>query len=96
MALSVKAEGGGSSFRVHVAPRASKSQIAGVHNDALKIRLAAPPVDGAANDELVKYLAKHFGVPRSAVAIISGHASRNKLVRIQGVAPGDVLAAAKA
>lgn len=96
MAFEVKADAGGARFRVHVAPRASRSRIAGVHNDALKIRLAAPPVDGAANGELVNFLAKYFGAPRSAVTIISGHASKNKMVRIAGVAAADVLRAAGA
>lgn len=71
-------------FTVRVVPRASKSEIVGTHNDALKIRLAAPPVDGAANEELIKTLAKYFEVQRSAVEIVSGATSKTKQVRIVG------------
>ena len=67
---------------VRVVPRASKSQIAGIHEDVLKVRIASPPVDGAANAELLKLLAKHFGTARSAVEIVSGETSKSKRVRI--------------
>jgi hypothetical protein len=60
--------------------------VAGRHGDALKIRLAAPPVDGAANDELVRFLAARLNVPRSAVAITAGRVGRRKTVKIAGVA----------
>ena len=70
---------------VHVQPKASRSEIAGLHGDALKVRLAAPPVDGAANEELIRVIAKWAGVPRSAVALVSGHTSRRKVVQIDGV-----------
>jgi uncharacterized protein (TIGR00251 family) len=72
-------------FRVQVVPRASRSEVVGEHNGALRVRLAAPPVDGAANDELVKVLAKTFKVPRSSVTISGGHSSRLKQVSIDGV-----------
>ena len=67
---------------VRVVPRASRSEIVGLHGRALKIRIASPPVDGAANEELVRMLAKTLRVPRSAVAVASGEASRSKRVRI--------------
>jgi uncharacterized protein (TIGR00251 family) len=67
-----------------VQPRASRSEIVGPHGDALKVRLAAAPVDGAANEELVRLLAKEYGVPKSAVEIVGGFASRRKMVRIRG------------
>lgn len=72
---------------VHVQPRASRTEIAGRHGDALKIRLAAPPADGAANRELVRFLAAQLGVPRRAVVILSGETSRRKVVAVQGAAP---------
>lgn len=72
-------------FRVQVVPRASRSEIVGEHNGALRVRLAAPPVDGAANEELIHILAKSFKVPRSAVTIVSGHTGRLKQVSIDGV-----------
>ncbi len=71
-------------FTVRVVPRASKSEIVGAHGGALKIRLAAPPVDGAANEELIKLLAKYFEVQRSAVEIVSGTTAKLKQVRIVG------------
>jgi uncharacterized protein (TIGR00251 family) len=72
-------------LRILVQPRASRSEIVGPHGDALKVRLAAPPVDGAANEELIRLLAREYRVPRSAVSIISGHGSRRKVVEIAGV-----------
>lgn len=71
-------------FRVQVVPRASRSEVAGEHNGALRIRVAAPPVDGAANKEVIQLLAKSFKVSRSAVRILSGHNGRTKQVSIEG------------
>ncbi len=71
-------------FAVRVIPRASRSEIAGEHDGALKIRLAAPPVDGAANEELIRTLARAFRVPVRNVEISSGHHSKTKRVRIIG------------
>ena len=59
-------------FKVQVVPRASRSEIVGEHNGALRVRIAAPPVDGAANEELVRLLARALRVPRSAVEITRG------------------------
>src|SRR5262245_16987693 len=73
------------SFAVRVQPRASKSGVIGEHDGALKIRLAAPPVDGEANEELVRLLAKLFDAPRNRVAILSGQTSKNKIVRVSGI-----------
>ena len=70
---------------VRVIPRAGKSGVAGTRGDALLVRLNAPPVDGAANAELIDVLADVLGVPRRAVSIVSGERSRQKRVRIEGV-----------
>lgn len=70
---------------MHVVPRARASAVAGRHGDALKIRLAAPPAGGAANRELVRFLAECLGVARSAVVIAAGHAGRRKTVTIAGM-----------
>ena len=75
-------EGNAIVFRVQVVPRASRSEIVGEHNGSLRVRIAAPPVDGAANDELIAVLAKKVKVPRSAVTITSGKSARLKQVRI--------------
>ncbi len=77
-------------FAVRVIPRASTTAIAGEHGGALKIRIAAPPVDGAANAELVRFLAKTFKVSRSDIEIVSGSNSKNKIIRIRD-ADGAVL-----
>ena len=69
-------------FTVRVVPRASKSEIVGAHGETLKMRIAAPPVDGAANEELIKTLAKYFEVPRSSIEIVNGATSKTKQVRI--------------
>jgi uncharacterized protein (TIGR00251 family) len=72
-------------FTVRVVPRASRSEIIGEHDGALKIKLAAPPVDGSANAELIKTLAKAFGVANRSVEIVSGQTSKTKQVKIKGV-----------
>jgi len=70
---------------VHVAPRARRTEIAGRHGDAIRVRIAAAPVDGAANAELARFLAERLGVPRGAVAIVSGAGGRRKTVEIAGL-----------
>ena len=72
-------------FRVQVVPRASRSEVVGEHNGALRVRIAAPPVDGAANEELIRVLAKKFKVPRNSVSIVGGRTARIKQIRIEGV-----------
>ena len=74
----------GLTFAVRIVPRASRSVIAGEYNGALRIRIAAPPVEGAANLELIRLLAKSFKLPQNAVAIVSGAGSKNKIVQIAG------------
>lgn len=76
-------------FGVRVQPRSSRDEIAGVHDGALRVRLQAPPVEGAANEALVRFLASALGVPRRHVRIVTGESSRNKVVEIDAVArPG--------
>lgn len=76
---------GGVDLAILVQPRASRTEIVGPQGGALKVRLAAPPVDGEANAELIRALAKALAVPRSAVAIVSGATGRRKRVRVVGV-----------
>ncbi|WP_374243405.1 DUF167 domain-containing protein [Zoogloea sp.] len=85
MAWFNRAADGSLVVSLHIQPGAKKTEIAGLHGEALKIRLAAPPVDGKANAALVAFLAKTCGVPRSAVALVSGETSRSKRVRLQGI-----------
>ncbi|MGH7168002.1 MAG: DUF167 domain-containing protein [Nitrospiraceae bacterium] len=70
---------------VSVLPRAARTECAGVQWDALKFRVAAPPVEGAANEALCAFLADLFGISRSAVAVRTGHGSRRKRVLLKGV-----------
>ncbi|MBK9407230.1 MAG: DUF167 domain-containing protein [Gemmatimonadetes bacterium] len=72
-------------FSVRVQPRASRSEVAGIQQGALKVRLQAPPVDGAANEALVDFLADSLDVPRRMIRIVSGESSRSKVVEALGV-----------
>ena len=81
---------GGVEIALHIQPRASRTEFVGAHGDALKIRLAAPPVEGEANEELVRFLAKTLGVTKSAVTIVRGATGRRKVVRVDGVVAATV------
>jgi uncharacterized protein (TIGR00251 family) len=74
---------------LHVQPRARRTEVAGLHGAAIRVRLAAPPVDGAANDELVRFLAERLGVPRRAVRLVAGAGARRKVVEVDGIAPDE-------
>ena len=74
---------------VRVIPRSPKSRIDGTRGDAVLVRLAAPPVDGAANEALIELLAREFHVTRRDVTIVAGHASRDKRVEISGVSDAE-------
>ena len=82
---------GGIVLHLHVQPKSSTNAVAGVYDNALKINLTAPPVDGAANRMCIKFLAKQLGVSASAIEIISGHTGRRKQVflHITGNTPSD-------
>ena len=70
---------------LHVQPRARRTEVAGLHGDAVKVRVAAPPADGAANAELVRFVAERLGVPRSAVRVAAGAGARRKVIEVDGV-----------
>ena len=72
-------------LRIHVQPGASKTEIVGRHGDALRVRVATPPVDGRANEALVRYLAERLDVPRRAIQIATGATSRRKVVDVAGI-----------
>lgn len=86
--LRVAGADGRIALTLHVQPGAKKSEVAGEHGDALKIRLAAPPVDGKANAALIEFVAARLGVAKSAVSLKSGQTSRRKVLEVCG-APGD-------
>jgi uncharacterized protein len=95
-ALRIDERSGSIRFSVRVQPRASRSEIVGLHGDALKVRLSAPPVDGAANVALVELLAEALGVPRRCVRVVSGATSRGKVVEVAGVNVENILRLARA
>jgi uncharacterized protein (TIGR00251 family) len=77
-------------IQVRVIPRARRTEISGRRGDAILIRLAAPPVDGAANDALIAYLADRLGLPQRQISIARGATARDKTIAIDGLTPADV------
>ena len=71
-------------LNIYVIPRSSKSEVVGIYNDCLKIKLKSPPVDNAANEELVRFLSKKLQVPKSSIEIILGHKQKKKVVYVKG------------
>ena len=90
--LELKAQDGAVIFPVRVQPRASKDEIAGEMDGALKLRLRAPALEDRANEALCEYLAEILKTPKAAVRILSGHHSRSKRVEVRGVTEQQVLA----
>ncbi|ABC80862.1 DUF167 domain-containing protein [Anaeromyxobacter dehalogenans] len=86
-------EGGAAVLEILVQPRASRTRAVGEHDGRLKIQLAAPPVDGAANAALVEFLAVALGVRRADVALLRGEAGRRKTVRVAGITAAAAVAA---
>jgi uncharacterized protein (TIGR00251 family) len=80
----------GAVLSLRLVPRAANNAIVGPHGDALKIRLCAPPVDGAANTALIKFLSDALSIPRARVQILSGQTSRSKRVLLVGVNATDI------
>ena len=84
-----RANAAGTSIAVRVQPRASRNEIVGLHGSELRIRLTAPPVDGAANDALIVFLAGELGLARSDLTLVSGSSSRSKVVSARGITPAE-------
>jgi uncharacterized protein len=70
---------------LRIRPRASKNEVVGMDDGGLKVRLTAPPVDGAANEALVRFLAERLGITLSRVELVSGHTGRQKTIRVSGM-----------
>src|SRR5262245_17346163 len=85
--VDIQPDGDGVRLSVKVVPGASRSRVAGVFDRALRVAIVAPPEGGRANAELIKLLAEVFAVKRAAVCILRGQTQRQKLVRIDGMAP---------
>ena len=88
---SITEANGAVTFAVRVVPRSSRNQVVGIVGGVLKIKLTAPPVEGAANVALIAFIAEWLGVRKSAVSILSGDKARSKLVRVKGVTREQVL-----
>lgn len=85
MTVWLRVDGDDVILNLHIQPGAKKTEVVGLHGDALKIRLAAPPVDGKANDALLAFVAAKVGAGKTAVELVSGQTSRAKRVRVSGV-----------
>ena len=83
--LAIQEKDGSLAFPVRVVPRAKKNEIVGVEGEVLKVRIAAPPVRGKANEALVEFLAQALGVRKGQVEIASGQRARNKTIRVRGL-----------
>jgi uncharacterized protein (TIGR00251 family) len=83
--MTIEPDADGVCIKVRVVARARKTELAGIRDDELLVRLNAPPVDGAANEELVSFLAALLGVPRRSVIIVAGARSRHKRVRVAAI-----------
>lgn len=88
--LPIREDGDGISFAVHVQPRASRNELCGVVNDAIRLRLTSPPVDDAANKLCVAFLAELLGVSKSSVSIMAGSRSRHKTIRVRGASANEL------
>lgn len=94
MAAWFSCNGDSITLSLHVQPGARQTSVAGLHGDALKIRLAAPPVEGRANEALLRFIADFFRVPLRNVVLLKGEQSRQKRVEVRGssISPLDMLA----
>ncbi|MDO9450541.1 MAG: DUF167 family protein [Rugosibacter sp.] len=88
----LRADEEGVTLTLYIQPGAKKTEVVGLHGEALKIRLHAPPVEGQANAQLIAFLALHLAVPKRAVTLLSGEASRAKRVRVVGIGAASVAA----
>ncbi|WP_083436807.1 DUF167 domain-containing protein [Thermincola ferriacetica] len=83
--LIIEQHSDGITFKIKVQPKASKNELKGVQGDSLKVKLTAPPVEGAANEACIRFFAELFSVAKSQVEIITGHTSRTKLLKVKGL-----------
>jgi uncharacterized protein (TIGR00251 family) len=89
VAFSASADGRATLIDVKVVPGASRSRVAGVHGDAIKLQVAAPPERGRANEAVCELVAEKLGLPRRAVSVVRGETSPRKTVRAEGISPAD-------
>lgn len=89
-AAALSANADGCLIRVHAQPGAKRTEVMGMHGDAVKIRIQAPPVDGRANEELARFLAEELGLAKSKVALKKGDSSRSKTFLVYGLSPEEI------
>jgi uncharacterized protein (TIGR00251 family) len=90
MMVDLRQRGEAVAFTVRVVPRASRNKIAGIHDGAVRIRLTAPPVEGAANEALISFLSGVLRVPKRDIELVSGQTARSKVVSVSGLSPAEV------
>ena len=90
MMVDLRQRGEAVAFGVRVVPRASRNKIAGIQDGAVRIRLTAPPVEGAANEVLVAFLSSVLRVAKRDIELVSGQTSRNKVVSVSGLSPEEI------
>lgn len=90
MMVDLRQRGEAVAFGVHVVPRASRDKIAGIRDGAVRIRLTAPPVEGAANEALVRFLSSVLRVPKQDIEIVSGQTARRKVVSVYGLSKEEI------
>jgi len=88
--ISIKETADGVVFNIRVLPRSSRCEIAGIQNDALKLKITAPPVEGKANEECIRFLSDTLGVKQNRISIKAGRKSKNKSIAITGVTRKDI------
>jgi len=88
--IPIKETANGVIIQIHVLPRSSKCEVVGWQGDSLKIKITAPPLEGRANEECIRFLAESLGVKKARINIISGLKSRNKTVAVEGLKKEDV------
>lgn len=90
MSVWLRTDAAGVVLSLHVQPGAKRTEVVGLHGEALKLRLAAPPVEGRANERLIEYLAETLGVAKQRVTLVSGQSSRGKRIAVAGVTAAEV------
>lgn len=78
-------------LKVYLQPKSSKNEVVGPYRDGIKVRVTATPIEGKANEALIRFLAKEFGISSSCIEILKGRHAREKTLRISGVAPQELL-----
>jgi len=88
--ITIKNSSDGIIFTLRVVPRSSRCEITGIQNDALKLKITAPPVEGKANEECIRFLSDKLGIKKNRITIKSGHKSKNKIIAISGITKEDL------